>query len=84
MYDLPIDKIKFMRLKINLNNLIPIFGKYIGSREYRYYFKLENDYATLESLNGSDWLLNYTSEPIKKEVLEVLRVSDVPFSIIGE
>lgn len=83
MYDLPLDKIKFIRLSIKIEDLKAAMYDAPVSK-YNYYFVDGDNYATLESLNGSDYLLNYTSDRIKDDVLEVLRVSDVPFSVIGE
>lgn len=83
MYDLPLDKIKFIRLSIKIEDLkAAMYDTPIS--KYNYYFVDGDNYATLESLNGSDYLLNYTSDIIKDDVLNMLRALHIPFSVIGK
>ena len=73
MYNIPIGDIKHIVVKVQLEKLTPILGKPVGTRNYNYYFRTDKEYAVFSSFNGSDWLLEYTNDSIKVEVLDLLK-----------
>lgn len=73
MYDIPIGDIKHKVVKVQLEKLTPILGKPIGTRNYNYYFRTDKEYAVFSSFDGSVWLLDYTHDSIKDEVLNLLK-----------
>lgn len=73
IYDIPIGDIKHIVVKVQLEKLTPILGKPVGTRNYNYYFRADTEYAVFSSFNGSEWLLEYTNDSIKNEVLDLLK-----------
>lgn len=74
MYDIPIGNIKQQVLELNAEDLLKIFGEPIGTRTRNYYFRFNQEYAILTYFNGNNWVLDYTGESIKEELVKRLFV----------
>lgn len=74
MYDIPIADIKQEVLEINTEDLLVLFGKPVGTRTRNYYFRYNKEYAVLTHFKGNNWLLDYTGDNVKEEVVKRLLV----------
>lgn len=72
MYNIPIQDIKHIVVEIPYHQLTSKLGKPIGQRNYNYYFRSGEEYAVLSSFDGCKWLLDYTGDSIKIEVLDII------------